>query len=173
MAPSCSPPPWPWRCGRRCPGSRALPESRRTRWLRWRFKFFPAWRGTGATVTYVADDFREVRVKLPLSWRTRNYVGTIFGGSLYASVDPMYMIMLIQLLGRDYIVWDKAASIRFRKPGRNTLFATFRLEDAELEEIRNRTANGEPIDRTYNVDLVDAGGGVHASFEKVIYIKRK
>lgn len=150
-----------------------MPESKRSRWLRWRFNLFPAYRGTGARVTYIADDFREVRVKLPLSWRTRNYVGTIFGGSLYASVDPMYMIMLIQILGRDYIVWDKAASIRFRRPGRNTLFATFRLEDAELEEIRNRTANGEPVDRTYNVELVDAEGVVHASIEKVIYIKRK
>lgn len=150
-----------------------MPESNRSRWLRWRFNLFPAYRGSGARVTYIADDFKEIRVKLALSWRTRNYVGTIFGGSLYASVDPMYMIMLIQILGREYIVWDKAASIRFRKPGRNTLFATFRLEDAELDEIRNRTANGEPIDRTYNVDLVDAEGVVHASVEKVIYIKRK
>ncbi len=150
-----------------------MPESKRSRWLRWRFNLFPAYRGTGARVTYIAGDFKEIRVKLGLSWRTRNYVGTIFGGSLYASVDPMYMIMLIQLLGREYIVWDKAASIRFRKPGRNTLFATFRIEDVELDEIRNRTANGEPIDRTYNVDLVDAEGVVHASVEKVIYIKRK
>lgn len=150
-----------------------MPESNRSRWLRWRFNLFPAYRGSGARVTYIADDFKEIRVKLALSWRTRNYVGTIFGGSLYASADPMYMIMLIQILGREYIVWDKAASIRFRKPGRNTLFATFRLEDAELDEIRNRTANGEPIDRTYNVDLVDAEGVVHASVEKVIYIKRK
>jgi uncharacterized protein DUF4442 len=124
-------------------------------------------------VTYIASDFREIRVKLPLSWRTRNYVGTIFGGSLYASIDPMYMIMLIHLLGPAYIVWDKAATIRFRRPGRTTLFATFHLDDAELDEIRNRTANGEPIDRTYNVDLVDAEGVVHASVEKVIYIKRK
>jgi len=150
-----------------------MPESFRSRLLRWKFNLFPAYRGTGARVTYIAADFREVRVKLPLSWRTRNYVGTIFGGSLYASVDPMYMIMLIQLLGPGYVVWDKAAAIRFRKPGRSTLTATFRVEDAELETIRNRTANGEPLDRTYNVDLVDAEGVVHASVEKVIYIKRK
>jgi len=148
-------------------------ESFKSRMLRWKFNLFPAYRGSGARVTYIAADFREVRVKLPLSWRSRNYVGTIFGGSLYASVDPMYMIMLIHLLGPDYIVWDKAASIRFRKPGRTTLFATFRLDDAELDEIRNRTANGEPLDRTYNVNLVDAEGVVHASVEKVIYIKRK
>jgi len=150
-----------------------MPESWHSRLLRWKFNLFPAYRGSGARVTYISSDFREVRIKLPLSWRSCNYVGTIFGGSLYASVDPMYMIMLIHLLGSDYIVWDKAASIRFRKPGRSTLFATFRLDDAELDEIRNRTANGEPLDRTYNVDLVDAEGVVHASVEKVIYIKRK
>jgi len=150
-----------------------MSESFRTRRLRWLFNFFPAYRGTGARVTYIASDFREIRVKLPLSWRTRNYVGTIFGGSLYASCDPMYMIMLIRILGPDYIVWDKAASIRFRKPGRTTLHATFRIDDAELDAIRAATANGEPIDRTYEVDLVDRDGVVHASIEKIVYIRRK
>ncbi len=63
------------------------------------FNWFPAFRGTGGRVTHVADDFREIRLALPLNWRTRNYVGTIFGGSLYAAVDSFYMIMLIQTLG--------------------------------------------------------------------------
>jgi len=150
-----------------------MPESRRSRWLRWKFNLFPALRGTGAKVTYIADDFREVRVELPLSWRTRNYVGTIFGGSLYGAVDPMYMIMLIQLLGPGYIVWDKAATIRFRKPGKSTLHATFKIDDAELDAIREATKSGEAIDRVYDVDLVDAAGVVHASVAKTIYIRRK
>lgn len=150
-----------------------MPESMQTRLLRWKFNLFPAYRGTGARVTYIAGDLREVRIKLPLKLRTRNYVGTIFGGSMYGSVDPVYMIMLIHNLGREYVVWDKSATIRFRKPGRTTLFATFRLEESELEAIRAATATGEPVDRFYNVDLVDADGQVHASVEKVIYIKRK
>ena len=141
--------------------------------LRWRFNLFPAYRGTGARVTYVSDDYREFRIKLPLSWRTRNYVGTIFGGSLYGSVDPFFMIQLILLLGRDYVVWDKAASIRFRKPGRTTLYATFRIDEAELLAIRAATAGGEPVDRTYLVELVDREGVVHASVEKVIYVRRQ
>ena len=149
-----------------------MPESFESRRMRWMFNIFPAYRGTGARVLYVASDFREIRVRLALTWRSRNAVGTIFGGSMYAAVDPMYMIMLMKSLGRDYVVWDKAASIRFRKPGRSTLFATFRLDDAELEAIRSATAGGDPIDRTYNVDLIDAGGVVHASVEKVIYVKR-
>lgn len=150
-----------------------MPESLETRVLRWKFNFFPAYRGSGARVTYIASDFREVRIRLPLSWRSRNYVGTIFGGAMYAAVDPIYMIMLIRTLGREYIVWDKAATIRFRKPGRSTLFATFHIEDAELEAIRSATATGEPVDRTYNVDLADADGVVHASVEKIIYVRKK
>jgi acyl-coenzyme A thioesterase PaaI-like protein len=144
-----------------------------TRWLRWKFNFFPAYRATGGRIAYIAEDLREVRVRLPLTWRTRNYVGSIFGGSMYGAVDPIYMIMLIQLLGRDYIVWDKAATIRFRKPGRTTLFATFRIDDAELDAIRAAAAGGTPIDRVYTVHLVDADGAVHAEIEKVIYIRLK
>ncbi|HEX7150654.1 MAG TPA: DUF4442 domain-containing protein [Thermoanaerobaculia bacterium] len=150
-----------------------MPESFESRFLRWKFNLFPAYRGTGARVRYIAADFREVRIDLPLSWRTRNYVGTIFGGSMYAAVDPVYMIMLIRNLGRGYIVWDKAASIRFRKPGRDRLFATFRLDEAELTAIRDAAAAGNPLERLYNVDLVDADGVIHASIEKLLYIKRK
>ncbi|HWS72609.1 MAG TPA: DUF4442 domain-containing protein [Thermoanaerobaculia bacterium] len=150
-----------------------MPESWTSRWLRWTFNLVPAYRGTGARIAYIADDFHEVRARLPLSLRTRNIVGTIFGGSLYGSVDPVYMLMLMKLLGRDYIVWDKAATIRFRKPGKSTLYATFRLDDGELHAIRELTAGGNPVDRVYHVDLVDSEGTVHASIDKTIYIRRK
>src|SRR5512145_941822 len=104
-----------------------MPESLRTRVQRFGFNLFPAYRGTGGRVTYIAHDWREVRVEIPLSRRTRNYVGTIFGGSMYGAVDPIYMLMLIRCLGADYVVWDKAATIRFLRPGRSTLRANFEL----------------------------------------------
>jgi acyl-coenzyme A thioesterase PaaI-like protein len=148
-------------------------ESFRTRLWRWLFNFFPAYRGTGARVAYIADDWREVRIRLPLSWRTRNYVGTIFGGSLYGCVDPFYMIMLIKNLGPDYVVWDKAARIRFRRPGRGTLTARFQLSEQELQTIKAELESAPSLDRTYQVDLVDAEGVVHATIEKVVYIARK
>jgi len=91
-------------------------ESWKTRLSRWRFNWFPAYRSTGARIEYIAADWQEIRIRLPLNWRTRNYVGTIFGGSMYAALDPIYMIMLIKLLGARYEVWDKAATIRFAGP---------------------------------------------------------
>ncbi len=137
------------------------------------FNFFPAFRGTGGRVTFLSPDFRELRVEIPLNWRTRNYVGSIFGGSMYAAVDPFYMIMLIEILGPDYIVWDKAASIRFRKPGRSTLHARFVVLPEETDAIRLALETTHSIDRVYVIDLQDEAGVTHATVEKTIYIRRR
>lgn len=150
-----------------------MPESLRTRLHRWGFNWWPCYRGTGARVAHIAADWREVRIRLPLSWRTRNVVGTIFGGSLYASVDPFYMIMLMKNLGPAYVVWDKAATVRFRRPGRDTLTATFRLDAAELAEIRDLLGHLPKVDRTYTVELTDQAGTVHAVVEKVVHIAHR
>lgn len=150
-----------------------MQESLRTRLMRWGFNLWPCYRGTGARVTHIAADWREVRVRLPLSWRTRNYVGTIFGGSLYAAVDPFYMIMLMKNLGPEFVVWDKAAAIRFRKPGRSTLTATFKLDNDEIEEIRRLLQEQPRVDRAYSLKLLDDTEVVHAEIEKTIHISRR
>jgi len=150
-----------------------MPESFKSRLFRWKFNVFPAYRGSGGRVIYISDDFREVRVKIPLSWRTRNYVGTIYGGSMYSAIDPIYMLMLIRILGPDYIVWDKAAKIRFRKPGKETLFVNFRLSDEEIGEIKRIAETARSVDRIYNLELKNVGGVVHAEIEKTLYIAKK
>jgi acyl-coenzyme A thioesterase PaaI-like protein len=140
--------------------------------MRWGFNLLPAFRGTGGRITYISGDFREARVRLPLNWRTRNYVGTIFGGSLYGAVDAMYMILLIKILGPAYTVWDKAATIRFFKPGRSTLYARFLLEEEEIRTVRELVETLPSVDRIYRVDLADSAGVVHAAVEKTIYIRK-
>lgn len=139
----------------------------------WSFYLFGCYRGTGGRLKYIAEDWSEVRLELPLSWRTRNYVGTIFGGSMYAAVDPIYMLMLIHRLGPDFLVWDKAASIQFKKPGRETLRAQFVVNDEELAAIRAALETQRSVDRIYSVDLKDSAGNVCATVEKVIYIRRR
>src|SRR5438093_10890338 len=130
-------------------GATGPDESWRTRRTRWGFNLFPAYRSTGAWLTHVAQDWSVVRIRLPLSWRTRNYVGTLFGGSMYGALDPVYMIMLIKTLGPGYVVWDKAASILFLRPGRETLFATFRLEDTDVRAIRAAVAENGQLARSF------------------------
>lgn len=151
----------------------AMSESLQSRAFRWALNLWPCYRGTGGRVTYMAGDRREVRIRLPLNLQTRNYVGTIFGGSLYASVDPFYMLMLMHNLGPEYVVWDKAASIRFKKPGRSTLNAVCRLDEAELETIRTILTQQPKVDRTYTIELTDDSGVVHAIVEKVVHVAPK
>lgn len=150
-----------------------MPESLKTKFARWGFNFFPAYRGTGARITYIRHDWREVHIQVPLNWRTRNYVGTIFGGSMYGAIDPIYMVMLIKILGPEYLVWDKAAEIRFKRPGKSTLYAKFVLTEEEIQAIKAAVSTKPFTERNYPVELVDGGGTLCASVDKTVYIRKR
>lgn len=150
-----------------------MSESGQTRLARWKFNLFPAYRGTGGRVSYIRHDWSVVRIAIPLSWRTRNYVGTIYGGSLYGAVDPIYMLMLMRSLGPEYLVWDKAATIRFRRPGRSRLTATFELDPGVVADIREELTRVAKLDRMFTVELVDQAGVVHTVVEKTIHVSRR
>lgn len=150
-----------------------LPASISNKLRCWSFYLFGCYRGTGGRLKYIAEDWGEVRLELPLTWRTRNYVGTIFGGSMYGAVDPIYMLMLIRRLGPEFIVWDKAASIQFKKPGKGTLRAHFLVSEEELAAIRKALDTQRSVDRTYTVELKDGEGNVCSTVEKIIYIRRR
>jgi acyl-coenzyme A thioesterase PaaI-like protein len=150
-----------------------MPESIRTKLMRLFFYIHPAYHGTGGRVKYIATDWSEVKLVIPLNWRTRNYVGTIFGGSMYGAIDPMFMIMLIQRLGQDYVVWDKAATIQFKRPGKSKLFAHFLIPDEEVSYIHEELKNNRSVDRVYSVDLKDAEDNICANIQKTIYIRKK
>lgn len=152
---------------------RQMAESWKTRLARLLFNLYPVYRGTGGKILYIRADWKEVKISLPLSLRTKNYVGTIFGGSMYSSVDPIYMLMLIKILGPGFVVWDKSAAIRFKKPGKSTLYAHFQIADEEIEAILKELEFLPSIDRVYKVELKDCNDEVHAIVEKTIYIARR
>lgn len=149
-----------------------MAESSKTRFMRWGFNLFPAYRRTGGRITYIAHDLTEVRIRLALNWKTRNYVGTLFGGSMYAAIDPIYMMMLTLALGKGYRVWDKQAVVNFKKPGRTTLYALFKFPAGELDEIRSSLAQTPTLERTYTVQLRDSEGAVYVECEKHLHIRK-
>jgi acyl-coenzyme A thioesterase PaaI-like protein len=150
-----------------------MSESFKSRITRILFNYFPIFWATGAKVTNLADDYKEIHISLPLSWRTRNYVGTIFGGSMFSSTDVLYFLLVVKNLDESYIVWDKASSIRFKKPGRGTLYTKAIISDEEIETIKSKLLITDKIDRVYCLDLVDETGDVCASIEKTIHIRNK
>ncbi len=104
---------------------------------------------------------------------TYNYVGTIFGGSMFSAADPFYMLMLFRSLGSKYVVWDKSASIRFRKPGKTTLFAKYEITAADFKEIKNAVAELGETTHTFTIQWKDKNGIVHAEIERLCYIADK
>ncbi len=141
--------------------------------LRWFLNLYGPYLGAGVRVDYLAADFRELKVSMGLRWYNRNYVGTHFGGSLYSMIDPFYMLMVMNVMGPDYVVWDKAASIDFIRPGKGRVFAHFTLTDKQIESIHQHTAGGEKYLPEWQVDIVDEQGECVARVTKTLYIRRK
>ena len=150
-----------------------MTESHKSRLTRILFNYVPIFWSTGAKVTYLADDYKEMHLRLPLNWRTRNYVGTIFGGSMFSATDVLYFLLVRKNLGEEYIVWDKASCIRFKKPGTETLYTEAVLSDEEIEIIKTQLLDPDKIDRVYYLDLIDEAGNICASVEKTIHIQNK
>ena len=135
---------------------------------------YPMYWGTGGRVHYIAGDFREVRLGLGLNPFTYNYVGTIFGGSLFSASDPFLMVMLLRVLGADrYVVWDRAARIRFRRPGRGRLTMRITLDGALLAEVRATVAREHVWKGWLPLRWLDAEGAVVAEIERELYVADK
>ena len=144
-----------------------------SRKLRRFIRLYPPYLGAGVRVTHIAADFRRIEVEMPLRFYNRNYVGTHFGGSLYSMVDPFYMLMLINILGPGYIVWDKAANIRFKKPGKGVMKATFELTEEKIAEIRAAAETRPKVEPQFQVIIKDEEGNVVAEVDKLLYVKKK
>ena len=152
---------------------RKLPQRWRPALFRLGLNWFPAYRATGARIVEVAPDLKRVVVRLPLRRATKNGAGTLFGGSLYAATDPIFALLLAVHLGPDYIVWDKSATIRYRRPGREALTAEFLIDDAEIAAVRRAVAANGACDRNYSTYFRDAADVVHTEVEKTVYVACK
>ena len=148
-------------------------ESSRSRNMRWAFNFWPCIWCSGGWITFVSGDFRELHVRLKLGIRTRNRVGTVYGGSIYSSVDPYFMLMFMEILGKDCVVWDKGASVKFIRPITGTVKCRFLISDELVETVKAQiSANGQyvfELPLQYEVDK----GKVYATFTKTVYTASK
>jgi len=134
---------------------------------------YPPYLGAGIRVKHIREDYREIIVEMKLRWYNRNYVGTHFGGSLASMTDPFFMLMLMNILGDDYVVWDQAAEIRFIRPGRGRVVARFHLDQAQIDEIHAQTRDGSVFRPTYHVNILDEEGEIVAKVAKQEYIRKK
>lgn len=141
--------------------------------LKRKLNLYPPYWGTGIVIKKISPDFKEIIVQMKMTWYNRNYVNTHFGGSLYSMTDPFFMLMLMQILGKEYIVWDKAAYIDFIKPGRGAVTAKFVIDKEQIEDIIVKTVHGQKYLPKFTVDIVDQANNKVARVIKTLYIRKK
>jgi acyl-coenzyme A thioesterase PaaI-like protein len=134
---------------------------------------WPPFAGAGIRVRQVGGDPLAFEARMALRGWNRNYVGTHFGGSLYAMTDPFYMLILIRELGSGFTVWDKAATIRFRRPGRGTVVARFEIPRERIEEIRREVEQKGRAEPDFTAEVRDSQGELVAEVDKRISVRRR
>ncbi|WP_036153178.1 DUF4442 domain-containing protein [Maribacter forsetii] len=138
------------------------------------FNLSPMYKRSTAKIIEVSEDLLHVRIKLPLSYKNKNYVNSIFGGSLFSAVDPIPMIQLLSIMGNDYVVWDKSAEIFFKKPAKENLYADFNFSEDELAEIKAQVAEKKEVDVIKTTQLTNKEKTqVFCEVRKTIYIANK
>ncbi len=145
----------------------------RQKFLEKAINFYGPYVGAGVKLEKVSKDFRYAKVTMPLTFYNKNYLGTQFGGSLYSMVDPWYMLMLIKNLGKGYIIWDKGATIQFKKPGKGKVHAEFNLTQEIIDEIIANVEANTKMDKVFKVEIKDEAGTLICEVDKVVYIRRK
>ena len=135
--------------------------------------FWPPYLGAGIRVKKMSQDMRAIDVEMKLRWWNKNYIGTQFGGSLYAMAAPFYMLMLIKNLGKEYIIWDKAATVRFKRPGKDRVHAQFRLTQEHIDSIRKQADLGPKTEPLLQVLIKDDAGNIIAEIDKTLHVRKK
>jgi acyl-coenzyme A thioesterase PaaI-like protein len=144
----------------------------RRKLLLW-MSLWPPYLGMGVRVRRMSQDMREVDVEMVHGFWNTNYVGVHVGGSLFAMTDPFYMLMLMENLGPGYIVWDKAGSIRFRRPAKGTVRAEFRLTEEQIEAVRRAADAQAKVEPVFTVEIRDRSGEVVAMVERTVHVRKK
>lgn len=135
--------------------------------------FYPPYIGAGIRIKHISDDFMRAEVEMKLRWWNKNLVGTHFGGSLMSMSDPFYMLLLLQKLGREYIVWDKASSIKFKRPGKGKVTCVFEITESLLTQIKEEVSMHGKKDYILPLTITDEQGEIVCELEKTIYVRKK
>lgn len=134
---------------------------------------YPPYFGAGIKINHICDNWSEMQVSMKVRWYNRNAVGTHFGGSIYSMIDPHLMLMLMQRLGKEYWIWDKAAEIDFVKATKLPISARINITDSQLNEIISETAKGNKYLPQFDIDIRDQNQELIAKVKKVLYVKKR
>ena len=87
--------------------------------------------------------------------------------------DPFFVLMLVHILGEEFVIWDKAAHIDFIKPSQRTVTARFLITEEQIQDIVKNTSDGQKCFPEFSVDIENEAGEKVARVVKTLYIRKK
>ncbi len=142
--------------------------------LKYGFNLSPMYRRSTARITYVSPKLLKIQVIIKISYKNRNIMGSIFGGSLFSAIDPIPMTQLFYIIGNDYVVWDKSSEIFFKRPVKQNVYADFTFTKQEIDDIKKRVTNENEITIVKNIPITSKDGNtIFCEVNKTIYVANK
>jgi len=133
---------------------------------------YPALFFAGIRITEITSDWKTIKVSMGGLF-SMTPMGAQFGGALFTMCDPWFMMILVRHFGKTFKIWDKCATIHFRRRGRGTVKATFTITDQQLAFIREKVMAEGKIHLILTTQIMDREQEIVADVEKTIFIGLK
>lgn len=134
------------------------------------FELYPPWWMMRIKVTALENNWRHVRIHLPLTWVSRNMGGSMFGGFQASLSDPIAPLACSKVFP-DYHVWTRHLSVDFVRPGITDMELRFDFAAEQETAIREELAQRQRSTPSFEYGLYDKEGRLCTKVVCVVAIR--
>ena len=143
--------------------------------LKWLLRIYPPFFFQRIWIKKIHADFKQADIRISKSFLNMNGNKSIFGGTIFSSIDPIHTLLLDQILKQKGIpktvAWLKSANISYLKPAKKHLSFSVRLHDEDINAALTEVKLQGKVVKTFVIDIVDVDGLLCAQSNNEIYIR--
>lgn len=143
--------------------------------LKWVLRSYPPFFFQRIWIKNILEGFRGVDVKISKSFLNINTNRTVFGGTIFSALDPLYPILMDQIFKskgiNKTVAWLKSAKIEYRKPGTTNLSFAIRLQEDEIDEALATIRTTGRVIKVFKTEVYDTAKTLIAVSYNEIYIR--
>ncbi len=137
-----------------------------------KLEWWPAYWMMRLKVLELSNNWRRVRIILPLTWVSKNMGGSMFGGFQASLADPIAPLACGQVF-KEYHVWTRKLTVDFQKAATTNLELRFDFPAKKEDEIRAQLKTKHRSTPTFEYGLYNTDGDLCTKIECVVAIREK
>ena len=127
-------------------------------------------------ITFIADDFYEIQVRLKYSFWNRNPNKSVWGGSIASALDPFFPVMMKQIIlrrGTSTDFFSKAIHVEFIRTVESHVSFHFKITKEEVIKAEEILKNDGKYEGWHFVSGVDTKGNVCVNGKVQVYLRKR